>query len=157
MKEIALITLMVFCSTWSVAQEPTNFPLEFGDVFVLDVILGEEIITDKCPCKKRTKCTLRKIEVSKVLYCPRNISFDSLELLNVNYILIERNKSPLKTDTSITITASPSGSKHYIRFARILTLQENVVYRFSHTYAYLSEITCPGKDLFEKHILSTKQ
>jgi len=92
--------------------------------------------------------------VSKVIYCPPNKSFDSVQLLQVKYLLLlQKDNDLLNMDSSFVITAKPSGSKYYLSFSKILRIENAENYRFYHPYAYLSELSpCKRKDKFEKYI-----
>ena len=61
-----------------------KYELDGGDVYVIKVKFEKKIISDNCSCTymKSNNCTLYKIQVDSVLYCPRNTFSDSNQLKN---------------------------------------------------------------------------
>lgn len=154
MKKITLVISCLICSFILLGQDKKKYPLDFGDVFVLQVTLKKEVLKSKCPCQKSRKCTLNEMIVTKVFYCPSNLSFDSSELLNLKYIAINSmDKNKLQKDSILFITAKPSGSKYYLSFTNVLNIDSIKDYDFYHPYSYLSELKpCKRKDAFERYI-----
>lgn len=155
MKSKSLFIFLLMHSFLVNAQNEIRHALDFGDVYVIKVKIDKEHLRGKCPCNKNDKCVLFQVQMLDVIYCPTNRSFDNKGLLGINYILVSSKElSGLYFDSSIIITAKPSGSNYYLSFSKVLNIKEAENYQFYHPYAYLSEIDpCKSKDKFEKYIL----
>ena len=154
MKRTFLFILTFTYSVAVLAQHEKKYALDFGDVFVLRIEIKKDVLNGKYLCNKK-KSILSEIVVSDVIYCPPNKSFDSTHLLELKYVLFGfQDRKMLNADTSLVITAKPSGSKYYLSFSKDLRISNETEYQFYHPHAYLSELSrCKGKDKFEKYIL----
>lgn len=150
-----LLFIFLFSSIAVIAQMERKYPLDFGDVYVLKVKITKVAYTGKCPCNLKKKCVLSDLSVSEVIYCPPNNSFDSTQLLSIKYITLNiKDKALINSDSSIIITARPSGSKYYLSYTRNIKLDCAVKYQFYHPYSFLSQLNpCGQKDRFEEYIL----
>ncbi len=137
-------------------QNASRFPLGFADVYVLKVKLSESLLQKKSCCvyQKGTQCNLYKVQITNVLYCPSNTVFDSIGLLNVEYMIAPIGYADsLSSGAEFLITAMPSTSERYIALSRLLNMEliNNDPPIYYHKQAYLSGlIKCnkKRKDVF---------
>lgn len=154
-----IVLFFMLCNLTVIAQNgEKRYGLGFGDVYVLNAEIEKNIFQNKSTCvyQRGTVCSLYKIKVTRVLYCPSNNVFDSSSLMNLEYIIAPiRWDEALKPGLDFLITAMPSSSSKYLALTRVLNKELLNDHTFYHEHAYLSDLLkCKRnrKDLFAEYI-----
>ncbi|SDF70629.1 hypothetical protein SAMN04488121_102715 [Chitinophaga filiformis] len=147
------------------AQEKEHFyDLKLLDAYVVRMDLGAVILKGRSSClfRKHHAGALVKIRISDILYMVRKAELDSLSLLKVNYLAINRKELKGisgKKDVIATITPLKN-NKDYVLFARVLDSLECRGAIFRHiNWAAQSLAPCEkkGRDPFRKYFSSSEK
>lgn len=149
----------------AVAQEKRPFyDLKLLDTYVVRMDLGEVISKGRSSClfRKHHAGALVKMRISDILYMVRQAELDSLSLLKVNYLAINRKDlKGISGKKNVIVTITPlNDNKNYVLFARVLDSLEcrNAIFR--HTgWAAQSLAPCEkkGRDPFTKYFNSPEK
>ncbi|MFK7979157.1 MAG: hypothetical protein AB8G86_04190 [Saprospiraceae bacterium] len=148
--------LLIFSGQQIFSQNEYN--PNFGlDVYGMDIIIREKIISDKCDCCTNTNfkynCTLFKIDIQEVfLHRDSSVFVNAKELKSVKYLIIPDTFSLDKNSLNqqLTLFAYNTCSKEILVATQLLLERPELKYNYS-LFPYVSELAiCPKLNLWQK-------